>query len=460
MLLPAALLAVSAAVDGHTALRHASALAALGPHPFGSPRARAAAEYVASQLRDVGLGEVQVQEFESGGKQGANVVGVLRAPGREFLVIATHHDTLADSPGAHDADSGPGLLIELARVSTRDDSRPRTLVFASFDGGNAKGADAFVGARAYLDALGARGRDLVAALGLGGVGLAGGAPVVQAIPRVGPRAAGPYATSPAWLVRATLEGAARAEAPLPFGDRTWFSWLQQPAVRTFRVSRPSEVDGAFVKAGYPALVIDDSPASFAVRVQPPDTADKLDVDALALAGQSAQGALRALSQAARGPAVEPVWFAAFGRVFGAGVLITIGVLSVLHGLVRAFRSGGLGLAARVAQAVCFGLLLWRHPVPALWVLLLPNLLSGVGSIGLSVLGLGGALALGATGVAWWRRGVATGLWLGSWEIGLLVLALALSLVPSSPTRGKSRSSGPASRAKGLPRPAGRRARGR
>ena len=43
------------AVDGAAALRHACALASLGPHPWGSPRARAAAAYVASQLRAAGL---------------------------------------------------------------------------------------------------------------------------------------------------------------------------------------------------------------------------------------------------------------------------------------------------------------------------------------------------------------------------------------------------------------------
>jgi hypothetical protein len=231
-------------------------------------------------------------------------------------------------------------------------------------------------------------------------------------------------------------------------------------VRTFRVSHPIEVDAAFVRAGYPALVIDDAPTSFGARERSPDTADKLDVDALARAGQSAQGALQALSQAVRGPAVEPAWFAAFGRVLGAGVLMTIGALSLVPGLVRAFRAGGLGLAARLTQAVCFGALLWRHPVPALCVLVLPNLLSAAGSVGVSVLGLTGALALGVTGIAWWRRGIVAGLWLEYWEIGLLVLALALSFVPSRPTRGKSRSPVPTSRAKGPPRPMARRGRGR
>jgi len=41
-LLLATATAGGAAVDGPAALRHASALASLGPHPWGSPRARAA----------------------------------------------------------------------------------------------------------------------------------------------------------------------------------------------------------------------------------------------------------------------------------------------------------------------------------------------------------------------------------------------------------------------------------
>ena len=51
-MLPPLLLA--AALDGEAALHHASALAALGPHPWGSPRAPVAAEYVASQFRAAG----------------------------------------------------------------------------------------------------------------------------------------------------------------------------------------------------------------------------------------------------------------------------------------------------------------------------------------------------------------------------------------------------------------------
>ena len=72
-LLPVLLLA--AGIDGEAALRHASRLAALGPHPWGSPRVAVAADYVASQFRDAGLQEVRLQEFESHGIRGSNVIG-------------------------------------------------------------------------------------------------------------------------------------------------------------------------------------------------------------------------------------------------------------------------------------------------------------------------------------------------------------------------------------------------
>ena len=462
MTLPVAFFVLAAAVDGQTVLRHASALTALGPHPYGSPRTRAAAEYVASQLRDVGVGEVQVEEFGSGARQGANVIGVLRAPGPEFVVIAAHHDTAAASPGAHEAGGGSGLLIELGRVFARETARPRTLVFASFDGG-AAGPDSGAGASAYVATLGSDAKNLVAALALGGVGWKGGSPVVQTFGRATKPPRGAYAICPAWLARTALEGAARAEAPLAIGDPGFFSWLYQPAVRTFRAARTSGEDAAFAAAGFPSVLIDDSPASapFPWRDQAADTADKLDIDALARAGQSAVGALRAIVQAPRGLATEPTWFAAFGRVFGAGLLIAVGVLSLLPSLVQAFRVGGRGLVARVAQALLFGVLLWRHPLPALAVLLLPNLASAVGSIGLSVAALSGALALCATGVIGWRRGIVTGTWLEAWEIALFGLALAISLLPSRPVRAKGRPAAvPSPRSKGLPKGPKRRPRGR
>src|SRR5207247_6273973 len=91
---------LAASIAGEPALRHASALAALGPHPWGSPRSHAAAEYVAAQLRDAGLTEVRLQEFESQGVRGTNVIGVLRAPDPELVVVGPHPRTPPAAPGA------------------------------------------------------------------------------------------------------------------------------------------------------------------------------------------------------------------------------------------------------------------------------------------------------------------------------------------------------------------------
>src|SRR5438034_4695702 len=128
----AALLAAS--IDGEAALRHASALAALGPHPWGSPRAAAAAEYVAAHFREAGLQDVRLQAFEAGGKRGVNAIGVLRGSAAEFIVVGGHHDSAPAAPAAYDDGGGIGVIIEAARVLARRGSRARTIVFASWDG--------------------------------------------------------------------------------------------------------------------------------------------------------------------------------------------------------------------------------------------------------------------------------------------------------------------------------------
>ena len=73
-----------------------------------------------------------------------------------------------------------------------------------------------------------------------------------------------------------------------------------------------------------------------------------------------------------------------------------------------------------------GVLIWLHPVPALWVLLVPHLLlpwrRSLWTVLLALAPAAGLLALGAS--AWWREAV-NGVWLAPWE--LVVAALALTL---------------------------------
>jgi hypothetical protein len=424
-------LLLAASIDGEAALRHASALAALGPHPWGSPRNQAAAEYVAAQLREAGLDGVELQVFERHGVRGTNVVATLRAPGEEFLVIGAHHDTALEAPGACDDGGGVGILVELARVLARDERRARTIVLASFDGEEAAsaGKDTTAGSRAFVERLGPRARSMVAAFAIEMSGWTRGTPVLHPIAYADPREKDRTVIAPAWLVRAALSGSREAGSPLGVGD-PYLSWLYQPAVRTFRVRLYGD-DLSFLQAGHPALFASDSSFSafYPDYHKPSDTADKLDAAALERMGRGVLGVVQALEGVARGPAEEPQWFAAFGRVVGWTWLLGLGAASLLPGLWRGSRAGGLALAVRVVQAILAGVVLWRHPVPALWLLLLPHLLLPWRRSWWSVLlAVAPAVSLVAIGASAWWRGALNGVWLSPWEIVVAALALALAFL--------------------------------
>jgi hypothetical protein len=425
MILPCLLLA--AAIDGEAALRHASALAALGPHPWGSPRAPVAAEYVAAQFRAVGLQEVRLQPFESHGIKGSNAIGVLRAPGPEFLVLGAHHDTAPAAPGAYDDGGGVGVLVEAARVLARQPSRPRTLVFVSFDAEEAwsTGKTTTAGSRAYVASLGPEAGNLVAAFIIEMSGFKAGTPVLHPIAYADPMRPGRSLVAPGWLVAAALGGARAAGTPLGVGDPL-LSWLYQPGVRTYRVSLYGD-DLSFVQAGLPAVFASDSSFSafYPWYHQPTDTPDKLDARALENMGASVLAVVEALERMPRRTGPDPVWFAAGGRVAPAGWLYTLGVVALIPGLLAALHQGGAAMAARSLQAALFALLLWRHPVPAVWVFLLPSLATAARRRWLTALSLMPLLALVALGLAAALRGYLAGLWLAPWELAVAGGAFAL-----------------------------------
>lgn len=433
MLLAPILLAV--AIDGDAALRHASQLAALGPHPWGSPRNSFAAQYVAAQFREAGLAEVHLQEFESHGIRGSNVIGVLRASGPEFVVVAAHHDTAPEAPGAYDDGGGVGVLIETARVLAREKARARTLVFVSFDGEEAWSTEksTTTGSRAYVAALGSDARQLVAVFVVEMCGWKGGTPALQTLAYPDPLRPGGSVVSPRWVIAAALRGSSDAGVPFRVGDPV-VPWIFQAAVRVFRGDFYGD-DLSFLQAGLPAVFASDS--SFAAFYpwyhQPTDTADKLDAASLARMGQAVRGAVEALVVAPRGPATEPTWFAAFGTVLGALPLAALALFSVLPGLAAARSAPGLALPARLAHAGAFGVLFWRHPIPALWVFLLPNLLPRLDVASArrwwaALLALAPALSLALLGLVAWRRAFIGGAFVSAWELALALSALALLLV--------------------------------
>lgn len=438
LLLPVLL---AASIDGHAALEHASALASLGPHVWGSPRNEAAAQYVAERMREAGLNEVELQRFERHGVPGANVIATLRGPGEEFLVVAAHHDSAPGSPGAYDDGGGVGILIELARVLAAEPSLTRTLVFASFDGEEAEsqGKGSTAGSRAYLERLGPRTRSLLAVLAIEMSGWGRGTPLVHPIAYADPRRPGETVIAPAWLVAAALAGSRQAGSPLRVGD-PFLPWLYQPAVRTFRVRLYGD-DLSALQAGRAGLMLSDSSLSFFYPDYhaPSDVAARLDAAALERMGRAVLGAVRELDRVPLAPPAEAHWFAAFGRVLGEPWLLGLGAAAMLPALAAGLTAGGLALVLRLVQVALFAVLLWRDPVPALWLLLLPNGLLPLWRRRVTLLvSLSPALALVALGgFAWWR-GAVSGVWLAPWEVAVAGLALGLAVV-AVPRRSANRS---------------------
>jgi hypothetical protein len=426
-------LLLAASFDAAAANRHAAALAALGPHPAGSPRGRVAAEYVAAQLRAVGLDEVRLVEFSLDGRRGTNVTGVVRGPGSEVVVVGSHHDTAPASPGAHEAGSGIGVLIEAARVLAAGRDRPCTLVFASWDARepDASGEGRAAGARAYVRSLDSARRDVAAAIVVSGAGWANGTPTLWTPATAEPQRPHVPVVAPRWLVATVLNGAAREGVSLAVWSPR-LSWVAQPVARVVRAAR-IEGDAPFTQAGIPAVLLKDaSPeAPYPFAGQPADVGGRIDEPSLHAMGRALLGAVRAVAAAPRGAAAEATWFAVFGRVAGPAVLLASGLGSVLIGLAAAARAGGLALAARAGHLLVVAILFYRHPIPTLWVFLIPNLVTAISRRALAVVvAVLPALALVATVGLSHQRGLAQGLWLQPWELILAGLAVALLLVPT------------------------------
>lgn len=425
-----ATLLLAASFDGAAALRHASALSALGPRPWGSPRGRAAAEYVASQLRTTGA-QVRVEPFESHGLRGANVIAVLPGASPEFVVLGAHHDTAPGAPGAYDDASGVGVVIEAARVLSRQAPRRRTIVVASWDGEEAwsTGLTTTAGSRAHVKAMGDASRDMVAALAVEMCGWRSGTPVLHPIAYADPLRPGAYTIAPARVIRAMLGGSRAGGAGLGVGDPL-LSWVYQPAVRTFR-GRLYGDDLSFLQAGLPATFTSDS--SFARFYpwyhQPTDTAEKLDAAALARMGTAIVGGVEALAALPLSREPERDWFAAFGVVLGPTALWAAGLLALVPGLAAARRAGGRPLTARVIQAALAVFLMWRHLVPALWALALPALVAGLVRRRWGTwAALLPPLALLAVGGVGWARGMISGVWVGALDAAALAAGLGLLFV--------------------------------
>ena len=119
----------------------AERLCALGPRESGTPGARRAADWIASELDAAGIA-AQVDAFADPADDGSprhfcNVTAALPGTGRKTFLLLSHYDTKSDiAPdfiGANDGGSSTALLLALARWY-RDRPREATLVFGFLDG--------------------------------------------------------------------------------------------------------------------------------------------------------------------------------------------------------------------------------------------------------------------------------------------------------------------------------------
>jgi glutaminyl-peptide cyclotransferase len=154
----------AARFDGLAALQHVSHLVELGPRPAGSPGGARARDYIAGELRKLGI-DTRVQPFTAATPNGkmvmANVVAVL--PGRrpDVILVGGHYDTkwFRDIVfvGANDGGSSAGFLLELARALAAAGPRVYSYRIAFFDGEEARAAwtatDSLYGSRRMVDDL-------------------------------------------------------------------------------------------------------------------------------------------------------------------------------------------------------------------------------------------------------------------------------------------------------------------
>jgi hypothetical protein len=412
-------------------------LNALGPHAYGSPRNRAAAQFVGAKLQDAGLSETTIEDFEFEGSTGTNVVA--RIPGRSdrLLIVATHHDTKKDAQDVTGRSRTLALLIDLGRQASR--LRPaKTWILASFDGGESNGE----GLAHYLETLG-RSRELVDGvliLDAAASGTAAETPAIIAPACPGGGAFPRRAIASRDQVEAALGGVPDT-MDVSFDD-AGISLLTQPFIRAFRTAC-DPMAGRALAAGAGVLMVGDVPYSRAFLAAPVARSSaetpKRDEQAVRL-GDVALAAMNGLD-AAFVPSPRTDSWLVVGRTVIAGWLVFLmGALALIPGLLAA-RGDMKRLALRGAYSAIFVAVLFREPEIALFAGLLPSLVPLAWpriAVGVSLVPFGLLLAAGALSAL---RGQVTGTWLSLWLWAGLLGAMALLFVfrggrAKAPSRAK------------------------
>ncbi len=112
------------------------------PHPMGSVAAEDVRNYIAAQLRDLGL-EPEFQtltapDYYGGPGQTVPVVNVIaRIEGTAStgsVALVGHYDTVPETPGANDNSSGVAILLETARVLQSEPALRNDVILVFTDG--------------------------------------------------------------------------------------------------------------------------------------------------------------------------------------------------------------------------------------------------------------------------------------------------------------------------------------
>lgn len=434
-LISLALLA-AATFDAAVIAQTSATLNALGPHPFGSPRNQAAAQFVAAKLKEAGLGQTVVDEFVSEGSPGSNVVA--RIPGRtdRLLIVATHHDSRKDLEDVSDRSRSLALLIEIGRRAAQ--AQPaKTWIVASFDGGEARGE----GLAHYLDSLG-RSVGLVDGVFLidaATLRTSGGVPalVVPACGRTNPRGSRGIASRD--LVESALRGIPNG-VEFSFDDPN-IALLTQPFIRAFKTPCDPTAASA-IASGLGVVLATETPYSrrfLGPQALSPIEAGPRDNAAIRL-GELAFEAIRGVDGSIAPTPRSDSWLVVGRGVWPGWLIFLIGFATLIPGLL-VLRAERTRLMFRGAYSVLFVLLLYTEPEVALFAGLLPNLLppSLPGKfLAPTLLPLFLLVAAGGLGFV---RGQVTGSWISLWvwlgiAAGLVLLYASLARGKKSPSRAK------------------------
>jgi Peptidase family M28 len=418
-LISLALLA-AATLDAVAIAQTSAALNALGPHPFGSPRNQAAAQFVAAKLKEGGLGQTVVEEFVSDGSPGSNVIA--RIPGRtdRLLIVATHHDSRKDAQDVSDRSRSLALLVEIAKGGTQTQPK-KTWIVASFDGGESRGE----GLKHFLDSLG-RSADLVDGVFLidaATLRASGEVPslIVPACDRANPRGSRGIASHD--MVEAAL-AAIPMDASFSFDD-PGIALLTQPFIRAFKTPCNPTAASA-VAAGLGVILASET--SYSQRfLRPPDMnameAGARDDTAVRL-GTLAFEAIRGLDGSVPPPRASDAWLVVGRTVWPGWLVFLLGVATLIPGLLF-LSTLRTRFAFRAAYSVLFIVLLYVEPEVALFAGLIPNLFPPslpAKFLPATFLPLLLLLLAGGFGFA---RGHVIGSWISPWFLPALVAAVLL-----------------------------------